>query len=106
MNPRIIGLLIKGNAEKEKYEIQKNNVLYHLLGQYVAEAIQATIGNAHRKKGTKPHEYPKKPFEIKDSQNNYSEKELQKQRELFVMKLMAMQSNYEISHPKNQEHVL
>lgn len=50
MNPRIIGLLIKGNAEKEKYEIQKNNVLYHLLGQYVAEAIQATIGNAHRKK--------------------------------------------------------
>lgn len=73
------------------------NILFHLQGQYFASAITATVGNMFKKKGHKPNEYPKKPFELSGSREP-TEEELQKQRELFVAKLIAMQTNFELNH--------
>jgi hypothetical protein len=98
MNPHIINLLIKGYKEKEKSELDKKNALYHLLGLYFCESLASTVGNMFKKKGQKPHEYPKKPFDLSKSKEDFTEEELQKQRELFVAKLMAMQANFEINH--------
>lgn len=101
MNPHIISILIKGYNEKEEIELKKQNILAHLQGQYIAEAIASTIGNAFRKKGSKPYQYPKKPYEF-NKKEELTEGELQKQRELFVAKLEVMKTNYELSH-KNKD---
>lgn len=74
-------------------------MLAHLQGQYFAEAIMATVCNALSGKSGKKYEYPSKPYKLNTStQEEMSEKEMQKQRELFVAKLMAMQANYELNH--------
>lgn len=47
-------------------------------------------------KSSKKYEYPSKPFDL--YKKELTEDELQKQRELFVAKLMAMQTNFELNH--------
>lgn len=46
-------------------------------------------------------EYPNEPC-LKDNDSNAKEKELQKEREAFLGGLLAMQANYELSHPKKE----
>lgn len=99
MNPRIIKLMIKGNREREKRDLEIKNALAHLQGQYFVEAIMATVCNQLSGKTGKKHEYPKKPYEINKNQE-LTEDELQKQREAFVAGLMVMKSNFELEHPK------
>lgn len=96
-NPRIIRLLLNGHTEKQKQEVKIANALFHLQGQYFAQAINSTVGNMFKKKGSKPHEYPQKPFDI-GSQKDLSEEELQLQREAFMAGLLAMKANYELNH--------
>lgn len=93
--------IAKAYTQKEKAEIEKQNILYHLQGQYFMEALASTVGNMFKGKTAKKHEYPKKPFEIYKNEN-YSEDELQKQRELFVAKLLAMQTNFELNHKSSK----
>ena len=74
-------------------------MLSHLQGQYIAEAIMCTVGNALSGKSGKKHKYPDKPYKLNTSiQEEMNEVEMQKQRELFVAKLMAMQTNFELNH--------
>lgn len=92
--------MIEGYGEREKMEIQKQNYLAHLQGKYTCEALMATVGNMLNKKGAKKYQYPEKPYEFKE-QEEFTEEELQKQRELFVAKLEVMKTNFELNHPKN-----
>jgi len=92
--------MIEGYGEREKAEIQKQNYLAHLQGQYICEALMATVGNMLSKKGTKKYQYPEKPYEF-ENQKEFTEEELQKQRELFVAKLEAMKTNFELNNSKN-----
>ena len=48
-------------------------------------------------KTAKKYKYPDKPYEL-NGDKELTEEELQKQRELFVAKLMVMKSNFEINH--------
>ena len=97
MNPRIIKLHIKGYQEKEENEIKKANVISHLLGLYFQESIAATVGNMFSKKGSIPHKYPEKPYELNEHKE-MTEEELTKQRELFVAKLEVMKNNFDLTH--------
>lgn len=74
---------------KEQEDINNWN-----LGQYVAEAIMCTIGNQLSGSSSKKHKYPKQPryLECKEKEKN-----IKKQRELFVASLQAMQTNFELS---------
>lgn len=103
MNPHIINILIKGHAEKTKEEIEKANVIAHLQGQYIAEALLCTVGNMFSGKSSKKHKYPNKPYELNKSKKEMTEEELQRQRELFVAKLQVMKANFEIDHKKKEE---
>ena len=96
-------VLLKGYNEKEEIELKKQNIFAHLQGQYIAEAIASTIGNAFRKKGSKPYQYPKNPYEF-NKKEELTEGELQKQRELFVARLQVMQSNFELNHKKEKKN--
>lgn len=88
-------LLAFDRAHRNK--VIEQNALMHLQGMYFSDSLRATVGNMFKKKSSKPFEYPKKPYEL-NIQNEFTEEELQKQRELFVAKLMAMQTNFELSH--------
>lgn len=94
--------MIKGYNERERAELNKSNVYAHLQGQYFAEAILATVGNIFKKKTSKSYEYPKKPYKFDDPNKEFTEEELQKQRELFVAKLQVMKTNFELTHRKKE----
>lgn len=90
------------NLAHEK-EIEEKDALNWQLGQYFAYALDSTVCNAilWRKKGEKAHSYISEPFSLGAKEDNDSEKELQRQRELFVAKLLVTKANFEIS--KEQE---
>lgn len=99
LNPKKLGYYAEAYKQKEESELHKQNMLAHLQGQYFAEAIMCTVCNALSGKSGKKYEYPKKPYKLNtDIQNEMDEKEMQKQRELFVAGLMAMQANFELNH--------
>lgn len=77
MNPRILGSISNGYVKKIRNEREEKNIVAHLQGIYISDAIMATIGNAIFK-GPK-HTYPKKPYEFFEehiSKNNNSNEEI------------------------------
>ena len=97
MNPRILDSVIQGYEEKRKLENNRKNALMHIQGMYFAEAINSTVGNMFKKKTSKPNKYPKNPYKLNEKEIEFTEDELQKQRELFVMKFEAMKINFNLS---------
>lgn len=96
LNPHIVKLLIKGHKEKVQEELEIANLIAFYQGQYNMFSLLATVGNMFSGKSSKKYEYPSKPFDL--YKKELTEDELQKQRELFVAKLMAMQTNFELNH--------
>jgi len=58
MNPRILGVL---NLVYERRVKQRDQEMWQ-QGQYTYAAFSVVLGNAFRKKGSAPEEYPQKPF--------------------------------------------
>lgn len=78
-----------------------------LQGRYFLEAMMVALshfGSGMSGKKSKA-EYLTRPLmeEAEEQNKPLSEEELQKQRELFVARLEAMKTNFEINHPKNKE---
>lgn len=98
LNPRIVKLIVKGYREEEEQKLREKNLIAHLQGKYFAEAILSTVCNMLSSKSSKKYEYPEKPYDLYNKEQDLTEEKLQKQRELFVTKLMLMQTNYELNH--------
>lgn len=84
-------------------EIKEADSLLYSAGLYNKIAFEVVMshfaaGLANKKSKA---EYLDKPLlaQIEEKSKPMKEKELQKQRELFVAKLLVMQSNFEINHP-------
>ena len=77
---------------------------WQICGSYVLSAITVAVDHClnGRKATTK---YIEKPCMQKNEvrQEEMSEEELKRQRELFVAKLMIMKSNFEINHKSDKE---
>lgn len=99
MNPRIVKLHIQGFRQREEMEINKANMISHLLGLYFQESIASTVGNMFSKKGAKPYKYPEKPFQF-NKEDNLSKNEIKEQRKLLVAKLNMMKTNFDLEHKK------
>ena len=95
LNPHILSLMIKAYNEKQKDFFDKVNLTCHLMGVYNVEALMSTVGNMFSKKGAKPHEYPKKPFEFN---KEVSAEDVKQQQQLFLQKLLTMKTNFELNH--------
>lgn len=91
MNPHIINLLIKGHQEKLKIQMQVQDTLNWYMGQYVMSALDGTVCNSGlwRKRGSRLHEYIKKPI-LQSTESNGKEesqnKESQEEIAVFEMK--------------------
>lgn len=88
--PKVIHAYFKGYDIKREWEDYRD----WYLGQYFADALMSTVGNQLGGKNSKKHNYPKKPYIV---DNKSKQKNIQKQRELFVASLEAMKTNFELS---------
>lgn len=107
MNPHIIGIFKKAHEDR----IREQNVMLHIQGLYVRDAIASTIGNAFRG-NHKAYEYPKEPYELfcekrkadmtfYDDRISYSKEEEQANAEKVFAWLSDMQSAFERTHARN-----
>ena len=98
MNPRIVKVCIEGYKNKINRDLEYDNYVAFLSGIYVRDALASTVGNMFSKKSSKPIEYPKEPYPVTQKQQEYNEEqEKERQRQLFMARLQAMQTNFELS---------
>jgi len=89
MTPRII----KIHAKAHQKRIDETNVLMHIQGMYVRDAIACTIGNSFRPKSAKPFEYPKEPYQLHEKE--LTEQDKQAQIREFFDGLMARKARFD-----------
>lgn len=94
------------DAYKIKQKIKDQEMWY--MGQYVADALNATVCNSFlwKGKGEEPNKYPEKPYSysrLSNGDNNeLSEEEKQKAVDLFFAQERARRVNWRRSHKKNE----
>ena len=91
-------LLVRDYLRAEEYRKKDENHALWLSGQYIAEAISATIGNAFRKEGSSAYTYPSKPYPItsEDFEELKREQEEQeaKNAEIYMRLLVEQGKNW------------
>lgn len=90
---------MKPYLKMHKEELKEKDYLAWLQGQYTLSAVSVVVEHclAGRKAKSK---YIKKPLlqELEERNEPMTEEEIQRQRELFVAKLQAMKTNFELNH--------
>jgi len=84
-------------AEARKMELENQNALLWRQGMYFYEAL-SSIASAlmtNRKKGQKPHEYPKEPYPLFTKEKTMEEKQEEKdadrlRAELYMRQMLRM----------------
>lgn len=88
---------LKPFVEAEKIRLKKQDEDMWVMGMYVQSAVSVAV--EHCLAGRKAHsKYLEKPLkEEMFEREQLSEEKLQKQRELFMTKLMLMKVNYDLN---------
>lgn len=102
LNPSKLELYVQAYKQRKERELDEQNALLHLQGQYLMEAISSTIENRMRGKGESIHKYPKEPFKLNNSLNGKNMSEYEKQRAVdkFFAEQDAMRVNFRRSKNK------
>ena len=92
---------------QEAYRIKRENrdeEIWSICGNYILSAFATAIDGClnGRKASSKYIEKPLLRDRVNDGKE-LSEEELQKQRELFVAKLLVMKTNFELNNKKNDD---
>ena len=98
LTPRSLKVVAEGYKLKRQVEDEKN----WLLGGYLFEAVSIALGNSFRKKNQKAKSYfevREKPY-LHDLNNEMSETQKEKNRELVLAQLHVMQTNFNLKHGK------
>lgn len=75
--------------EAEKLRQEKANSEAWLQGLYFVHALNSTVGNAFRKTGDKPFEYPKKPLSLTGGKAEFLSEEEEETYALAYMSSMV-----------------
>ena len=67
-------LMVRAFYKAEQIRQEMMDQQAWLNGAYVAQALDATVGNMFRKKGQQPSEYPKEPFSVTMKREREEEK--------------------------------
>ena len=68
-------LMVRAFYEAEKLRQERMDEEAWLNGVYMVNALEATVGNAFRKKSQTPFEYPKEPFSLTRKREEAAKKE-------------------------------
>ncbi len=71
-----------------KRQIETNNAMAHLQGQYILEAVATVMSDKHK--------YPEKPYDL-NLDGKKQEREKESQIELFASNLTTMMHNFNLS---------
>lgn len=83
-------LMVRAFYKAEQLRQQRINEDAWLFGVYTYRALDSTVGNMVRKKGTKPSEYPKKPVElIKQEETEIEKEQREEQEEVYALAYMT-----------------
>lgn len=102
LNPTKLKPFYEAHYRKMK---MRDEEMWSVFGNYMISSLQVAIDRSFngRKSKSKFIEYPilsKQNF----AQEEFTEEELQRQREIFVAKLRAMKANFDINHKKEGVH--
>lgn len=82
-------LMVRAFYKANQIRQQRINEEAWLYGAYVYRALDATVGNMMRKKGSQPSEYPQKPIEAETKDPSFEtriEKEQREEQEIVFAK--------------------
>ena len=110
MTPAIV------EAHKKGFRLQKDeqNAYAYIQGIYVRDALNSTVGNMFKKKGTKAIEYPSEPYalsggETNTADNDFNDGEMtvaekkEKTERLFMM-LQLQMANFNLGKQVESEN--
>lgn len=83
-------MMVRAYYKADKIRQQRINEEAWLNGAYVYKALDATVGNAFRQKGSKQEEYPSKPYEFEVKEETEVEKEQREDAEVLYAQAYMM----------------
>ena len=83
-------LMVRAYYKADQLRQERANEQAWLSGVYVYHAIDATVGNAFRKQGNRPSEYPKKPLRIMQPEETEEEREKREEQEAVFAQAYMM----------------
>ena len=84
-------LMVRAYYKADKLRQQRMNEEAGLNGAYVYKALDASVGNAFRKKGTKMEEYPDKPVGLVSQAGETRTKQEREEAEALFAQAYMMQ---------------
>ena len=64
LNPHKLKVIERCYIDNKKEETKKINITSHTIGLYVRDALNSTVINMFKAKGSAPNKYPEKPYEL------------------------------------------
>lgn len=101
LTPHSLALISEGNNIALKRQIECENVIAHLQGAYIVEALMATVGNMLSDKHSKKHSYPSQPYDL-DLDEQKKERKQDSQLQLFAANLTNAMNNFNLRQSKEQ----
>ena len=97
--------ILKAYEEAHKIKLMEmDRVAWMMCGNYVVSAVAVAVEACLAGKKAKGKFIDRPIFErIEEEKKPLTEDEIQKQRELFVARLLVMKSNFEVNNKKDKE---
>ena len=81
---------------EQKRKLDYDNFIAFLQGRYFVDALLSTVGNMFSKKGAKPLEYPREPYNLEE-ERELTQEEKDAKAKAIIDNLMQMQESFERS---------
>ena len=94
ITPHEFELMIEAYKEQQKHA----NYMMWVNGIYTMSALQASVGNMFKKKGTDPVKYIEEPLPIFEERKELTEEEKLSEEKKLLLMLESMQFAFESNH--------
>lgn len=97
LTPHALKIMVDAYNKRRQHQLEYDNVVAFLQGQYFCLSLASTVGNMFTKKGGQKNEYPKEPFDIsgRKEERELTEDEKQIQVQAIFANLERMKANFE-----------
>ena len=91
---------------RKAHEIRQDliNMWEWRMGAYNVSAFSITLSNAFRKKGTKPVDYMKEPFPLRETKEEIEQKRIKEQNDKFALALEKGMARFNAKKAKERKN--
>ena len=94
LTPKAVLLILDGYNQEFQRKLEYDNLIAYLQGRYMVDAIACTVGNMFSKKGAKPLEYPKEPYNL-EGEKELTQEEKDAKAKAVIDNLMRMKESFD-----------